>query len=137
MAGFLTPFKRRPNQFKYTPRFYDPKKEERDLRRAELRGSRPESAADGEYVAGEYLRRQREARETRRGKSKRGGGKSMWFMVMGIAIVFLLSYMLIPRLVGAFIQGGTTTEKRTEADEYKEFDPYAPIRIVPNDYKGE
>ncbi len=135
MKGF-TPFKRRPNQFKYTPRFYDPKKEERDLRRAELCGSRPESEEDGEYVAGEYLRRQREARSKRRG-GKSGGGNSLWFMIIGVALVFLLVYMIMPRLVGAFVSGGEDAEKRTPANEYEEFDPYAPIRIVPNDYKGE
>ncbi|MFI3281824.1 MAG: hypothetical protein R3Y44_07640 [Rikenellaceae bacterium] len=135
MAGFLTPFKRRPNQFNYTPRFYDPKKEERDRRRAELRGARPEGH-EGEYVVGEYIQRQREARAERRGR-RSGGPKSMWFMIVGVVIVFLLAYMLIPRLVGAFVQGGTQTEMVKPVDEFDEFDPYAPIRIVPNDYKGD
>ncbi|MFR9523958.1 MAG: hypothetical protein SNH94_05240 [Rikenellaceae bacterium] len=134
MKGF-TPFKRRPNEFKYTPRFYDPQKEERDRRRAELRGSRPEGE-EGEYVAGEYIRRQREAREARR-QGKNGAQKSMWFMIIGVVLVFLLSYMLIPRIVGAFMQGGTQADKVRVVDEYKDFDPYAPIRIVPNDYQGE
>ncbi|MFI3286299.1 MAG: hypothetical protein R3Y08_06565 [Rikenellaceae bacterium] len=136
MKGF-GPYKRRANEFKYNPRFYDPKKEELDRRRAELRGSRPAGAdPNEEYVAGEYLRRQREARTLRR-SSKGGGKKSMWFMVMGVALIFLLAYILVPRLVGAFMLGGTETEKVKPADEYEEFDPYAPIRIVPNDYEGE
>ncbi len=134
MKGF-TPFKRRPNEFKYTPRFYDPQKEERDRRRAELRGSRPEGE-EGEYVVGEYIRRQREAREVRR-RGKNGTQRSMWFMIIGVVLVFLLSYMLIPRIVGAFMQGGTQADKVRAVDEYKDFDPYAPIRIVPNDYQGE
>ncbi len=133
MNGF-TPFKRKPNQFKYIPRFYDPQKEERDLRRAELRGSRPESGDDDEYVAGEYIRRQREAREIRR-QRKGGRGRSMWFMVMGAVVVFLLAYMILPRLVGAFAE--SDPDRYKPIDEYKEFDPSTPIRIVPNDYNGE
>lgn len=136
MKGF-TPFKRRANQFHYIPRFYDPQKEEREKRRAELRGSRPESEGDGEYVPGEYLRRQREARNSRSTRKKSGGSRSTWFMVMGAALIFLLGYMLLPRLLDAFMLGGAQTEQVTPADEYKEFDPYAPIRIVPNDYQGE
>ncbi len=134
MIGFK-PFKRHANQFKYTPRFYDPEKEAREARRAELRGSRPQGDAEGEYVVGEYLRRQREARENRRGSKRGRKQRSTWFTVMGIALVFLLGYMLLPRLIGAFASGGKTIEVVKPADEYKEFDPYAPIRIVPNDYK--
>ena len=37
MLGF-TPFKRHPNKFNYIPRYYDPEKEAREQRRAELRG---------------------------------------------------------------------------------------------------
>ena len=48
MLGF-TPFKRHPNKFNYTPRYYDPEKEAREQRRAELRGER---AGDGEYEPG-------------------------------------------------------------------------------------
>jgi len=36
MSGF-TPFKKHANKFNYLPRYYDPEKEERDRRRAELR----------------------------------------------------------------------------------------------------
>ncbi len=131
MNGFK-PVKRKPNQFKYTPRFYDPQKEERDLRRAELRGSRPEGADDGDYVAGEYLLRQREARQSRR-ERKRSSGKSLWVMIMAVAVIFLLAYMIMPRLVAAFVG----SEPRVDTNVYEEFDPYAPIRIVPNDYNGE
>ncbi len=135
MKGF-TPFKRRPNQFNYTPRFYDPQKEERDRRRAELRGSRPEGEEEGDYVAGEYIRRQREARVSRREKRSKKGG-SVSFLVIGAVVVFLVAYMLLPRIIGAFMQGGTNAEQVKEVDEFEEFNPYAPIRIVPNDYNGE
>ena len=43
MLGF-TPFKRHPNKFNYIPRYYDPEKEAREQRRAELRGERAEDA---------------------------------------------------------------------------------------------
>ena len=39
MLGF-TPFKRHANKFNYIPRYYDPEKEAREQRRAELRGER-------------------------------------------------------------------------------------------------
>ena len=42
MSGF-TPFKKHANKFNYLPRYYDPEKEERDRRRAELRGERAEA----------------------------------------------------------------------------------------------
>ncbi len=134
MNGFK-PYKRRANEFKFIPRFYDPQKEERDRRRAELRGSRPEGATEGDYVPGEYIRRQRDARAERsRGKRQKGSSMSM---IMIFAVVVLVGYMLLPRIIAAFVSAGTTTEKVKPVDEYKEFDPYAPIRIVPNDYKGE
>ncbi len=134
MKGF-GPYKRNAKEFSYTPRFFDPQKEERDRRRAELRGSRPEGD-DSEYVVGDRIRRQREARSSVR-ESKRKSKSTLWIMVMGIAMLFLLSSILLPRLIGVFMMGSSTTEQITPADEYKEFDPYAPIRIVPNDYKGE
>ena len=63
MLGF-TPFKRHPNKFNYIPRYYDPEKEAREQRRAELRGERAEDA-DREYQPGQYIRTQREARDAR------------------------------------------------------------------------
>ena len=39
MLGF-TPFKKHANKFNYIPRYYDPEKEAREQRRAELRGER-------------------------------------------------------------------------------------------------
>ena len=38
--GFFSPHKRHANKFNYIPRYYDPAKEEREMRRAELRGER-------------------------------------------------------------------------------------------------
>ena len=39
MLGF-SPFKKHANKFNYTPRYYDPEKEAREQRRAELYGRR-------------------------------------------------------------------------------------------------
>ena len=56
MLGF-TPFKKHANKFNYIPRYYDPEKEAREQRRAELRGERAEDAG-GEYRPGQYIRTQ-------------------------------------------------------------------------------
>ena len=66
MLGF-TPFKRHANKFNYIPRYYDPEKEAREQRRAELRGERAEDG-DREYRPGQYIRTQRDARAARRSK---------------------------------------------------------------------
>ena len=39
MLGF-SPFKKHANKFNYIPRYYDPEKEAREARRAELHGER-------------------------------------------------------------------------------------------------
>ena len=62
--GFFSPHKRHANKFNYIPRYYDPAKEERELRRAELRGERMDD--EGEYKPGKYIQAKREARELRR-----------------------------------------------------------------------
>ena len=54
------------------PRSYDPEKEAREQRRAGLRGERAEDAGR-EYVPGQYIRTQRDARAARRaGTEERG-----------------------------------------------------------------
>ena len=71
MLGF-TPFKRHPNKFNYIPRYYDPEKEAREQRRAELRGERAEDAGR-EYKPGQNIRTQRDARAARRADEDRAG----------------------------------------------------------------
>ena len=71
MLGF-TPFKKHANKFNYIPRYYDPEKEAREQRRAELRGERAEDAG-GEYRPGQYIRTQRDARAARRSKEEKTG----------------------------------------------------------------
>ncbi|WP_348716026.1 hypothetical protein [uncultured Alistipes sp.] len=134
MLGF-TPFKKHANPFQYTPRYYDPQKEAREQRRAELSGRRLEDA-DKEYVPGQYIRTQREARAARRAREAREGQMRMWKMVVGIALVLLFLGILYPRLADVFLR--VRQQPATVAvDEYDGFDPYAPITIVPNDYQAE
>lgn len=135
--GFFSPYKRHANQFSYTPRYYDPEKEAREQRRAELRGERSDDT--GEYTPGKYIRTQREAREQSRAKRKSNGlGGSTRFisLVVVMLLVFMFVYVLVPR-IGAIFDMATTApaavEKATD-----DFDPYAPLIIVPNDYvEGE
>ncbi|MBE6213813.1 MAG: hypothetical protein E7131_03940 [Rikenellaceae bacterium] len=135
--GFFSPYKRHANQFSYTPRYYDPEKEAREQRRAELRGERSDDT--GEYTPGKYIRTQSEARQQSRAKRKSnvlGGSTRIISLVVVMLLVFLFVYVLVPR-VGAIFEMATTApapvEKATD-----DFDPYAPLIIVPNDYvEGE
>ena len=94
MLGF-TPFKRHANKFNYIPRYYDPEKEAREQRRAELRGERAEDG-DREYRPGQYIRTQRDARAARRSKEDDKGRMRIWKMVGAAVIVLLFIYILYP-----------------------------------------
>ena len=133
--GLFTPVKKHANKFLYIPRYYDPEKERREQRRRELYGT--SSQDDGEYVPGQYIRTQREARRAAKGYDGKRGGKmpSMMLLAM-LAVLLLVGYMLVPRLVESFNSARTTPEERQQ-QEYEEFNPYTPITIVPNDYKEE
>ena len=133
--GLFTPVKKHANKFRYIPRYYDPEKERREQRRRELHGT--SSELDGaEYQPGQYIRTQREARRAAKsGNEGRRKTPSMMFMVL-LAVVVVIIYMLYPRIVDAFTTARTTPEKQAE-QEFEEFNPYAPITIVPNDYKEE
>lgn len=133
--GLFSPFKSRANEFKYEPRYYDPKKEQREQRRRELRS---ESSADAgrEYQPGQYIRTQSEARRERfaqRYSKKRG--TSTIVLVLGILLALVVAYMLAPRLASVMTEA--STPRTRDYVEEEGFDPYAPIRIVPNDYNGE
>ena len=141
--GFFSPHKRHANQFNYTPRYYDPAKEERELRRAELRGERrPDEKRGEEYEPGQYIRAKREAREARLVKEKQQSRSdkrmNMWVMGAGLVLIAIFIYALVPRIAAIFemakSDSSTVLEER-QMQEYKEFNPYAPIVIVPNDYQ--
>ncbi len=129
--SWFSPYKKRPNKFTYVPRYYDPEKEARELRRAELRGERSDDAMP--YEPGKYIRTQREAREQRRASRDDGQGR-MAKLILLVAVVMLAAYIFIPQLVGFFSQ---VSKPRTAqpVEQYDDFDPSAPITIVPNDYQ--
>ena len=140
--GFFSPHKRHANQFNYTPRYYDPAKEERELRRAELRGERRQNEKKSEeYEPGQYIRAKREAREARLVKEKQQSRSdkrmNMWVMGAGLILVAIFIYALVPRIAAIFEMAKTdssTVLEERQMQEYKEFNPYTPIVIVPNDY---
>ncbi len=139
MAGF-TPFKRHANKFKYTPRYYDPVKEELEQRRMELRGVRRDDLtkeSEQSYTPGEYIRNKRIAREQRRRESMQGDRRRVWIMVAVVAMVFLVGTMIYPKLLAAFDLSTKQSEEQQTIQEYEEFNPYRPIKVVPNDYKEE
>ncbi|MEG1622772.1 MAG: hypothetical protein RR330_05305 [Alistipes sp.] len=137
MLGF-TPFKRHANAFKYHPRYYDPAKEAREERRAELHGERSDD--DREYTPGQYLRTQHAARARRFEEESKYGRRKMWSMAIGLVLILLFVALLFPRLVAVFQLANRTPQAQVQTQQEAEieaFDPYAPIRIVPNDYKEE
>ena len=133
MLGF-TPFKRHPNKFNYIPRYYDPEKEAREQRRAEMRGERAEEA-DREFKPGQSIRTQREARDARRSNEEERGRIRVLKMAAGAVLVLLFIYLLYPKLADVFLRARTAPATETQQVGEEEFNPYAPIRVVPNDYE--
>ena len=141
--GFFSPHKRHANKFNYTPRYYDPAKEERERRRAELRGERRDVENSGEYEPGKYIRAKREAREARLAQEKKQKNSdkrmNMWVMGAGLILLAIFIYALVPRIAAIFEMANSDSSTKAleerQMQEYKEFNPYAPIVIVPNDYQ--
>ena len=132
--GLFTPVKKHANKFRYIPRYYDPEKERREQRRRELYGT--SSQDNGEYVPGQYIRTQRDARRAAQSSNKGGRKMPSMMILMLFALLIIVVYMLYPRIVDAFTTARTTPEERMQ-QEIEEFNPYTPITIVPNDYKEE
>ena len=148
--GLFTPVKKHPNRFNYIPRYYDPVKEAREQRRRELRGERGDdidtAVAQGEYKPGDYLRRRKAMRIERKsseGAERNGKRNPIITFALVAVFVLLLANLLVPRIVKLMTtsstqvtttESGSTTQGTPKAEE-KEFDPYAPIVIVPNDYQ--
>lgn len=150
MLGF-TPFKRHPNKFNYIPRYYDPEKEAREERRAELRGERVGGDAR-EYRPGQYIRTQREARAARKERQETHGRNRIWVMMAGAVLVLLFIYLLYPRLADLFLRmsgaapAPATVEQTLPAQPRSGTDQEGisdvewqemPITVVPNDYQEE
>ena len=111
------------------------------MRRAELRGER--MAERGEYEPGQYIKAKREAREFRRMKEQKERNSDkrnkMITMGLGLILIAIFIYVLVPRIGAIFematSQSASSQQVERQLNEYKEFDPYAPIVIVPNDYQ--
>ena len=86
MLGF-SPYKKHANKFNYIPRYYDPEKEAREQRRAELRGERSDD--NSEYRPGKYIRTQREAREARRAGEAGNGHMRLLKMAVIAALIIV------------------------------------------------
>lgn len=133
--GLFTPYKKSANKFNYIPRFYDPVKEAREQRRRELRGESVETD-NAEYTPGMYLRTQRDARAERRNRTSNNGSKGSGIVVAAmVALLVLFVYMLYPRVVDLISMSGQ--QRMRQQPVMEEFDPYAPIVVVPNDYQEE
>lgn len=149
--GLFSPVKKHPNRFNYIPRYYDPAKEAREQRRRELRGERgddiDDAVAEGNYKPGDYLRRRKSMRLERKGaeSAERDGRRNPIMTLALVAVVVLLvAYLIVPRVV-ALMNGAKSAQQATEQGvvapgtsteaEEAEFNPYAPIVIVPNDYQ--
>lgn len=129
--GWFTPYKKRANSFNYIPRYFDPQKEAREQRRAELTGRRLDD--NEEYVPGKYIRTQREARAARKEQQgDQGRAKLLRMVMLLVAILFLLG-VLVPGLTSLFTQAKRAPQ--SVESYYGDFDPSAPITIVPNDYQ--
>ena len=142
--GLFSPYKRHANRFNYIPRFFDPEKERREQRRAELRGERSDD--EGEYMPGKYIRTQREARDARRASEKQNPNRPIWKMMIGAALILMFISIVYPRVAEAFRMAKRTvaTEQvATERAPKSELDQSGisdvewqvqPITVVPNDY---
>lgn len=132
--GFFTPYKKHANRFNYVPRYYNPDKEAREQRRAELRGERSEDAGQ-EYQPGQYIRTQRDARAAHRRASDDRGRTRVLKMVAAAVLLLLFIYLLYPRLADAVMRARQDAAAPAAGEQFEEFNPYAPIVVVPNDYQ--
>ncbi|MCI5718618.1 MAG: hypothetical protein MR292_09590 [Alistipes sp.] len=131
--SFFSPYKRHANKFNYKPRYYDPDREERERRRAELRGERLDDTE--EYTPGKYIRTRQAAREARRAESGEGTSRMrMWVLGMGVMLLALFIYLILPRLMAVF-EMAQEPASGPRQESVEEFNPYAPIVVVPNDYE--
>ena len=100
--SIFRPHKTKPRQFNYIPRYYDPVKEERNLRRKQLHGTSPESDGE-EYVPGKYVRTQREAREVSRGERSDEGMSKIRGLVVVTVVIALGVMWLLPHIMNFVI----------------------------------
>ncbi len=91
MAGFIG-FGRKPRQFEYKPRYWDPEAEERETRRRMILG---DDYAEGEYRPGMYIRERRllrmqEQERDRAQRQKRNSIRTVLFLAGAVAVLYLM-----------------------------------------------
>ena len=91
MAGFIG-FGRKPRQFEYKPRYWDPEAEERETRRRMILG---DDYAEGEYRPGMYIRERRllrmqEQERDRAQRQKRNSIRTALFLAGAVAVLYLM-----------------------------------------------
>ncbi len=103
------------------------------MRRAEMRGERlDEQRSDEEYRPGQYIRTSRNARSQRRAESKSDGRSRMWISIVILLVIFYMGSLFYGKVMQMLDLAEPTQSSNIVEEE--EFDPYAPITIVPNDY---
>ena len=100
--SIFRPHKTKPRQFNYIPRYYDPVKEERNLRRKQLHGTSTESDNE-EYVPGKYVRTQREAREIAREERGSEGLSKIRGLIVVTVVITLGVMWLMPHIMNFVI----------------------------------
>ena len=83
----------------------------------------------------QYIRTQREARDARRSNEEERGRIRVLKMAAGAVLVLLFIYLLYPKLADVFLRARTAPATETQQVGEEEFNHYAPIRVVPNDYE--
>ena len=58
-------------------------------------------------------------------------------MAAAAVLVLLFIYLLYPKLADVFLRAGSPAVPVRTEQAAEEFDPYAPITVVPNDYQEE
>ena len=97
------------------------------------------TVSDNPYTPGKYVRTVRQARAERKEQQKNNSKTPRAVFFFGIAIVIIVAYMLVPRIVNMIAMAGKKSNPMVEQAEMENevFNPYAPIIIVPNDYNTE
>ena len=95
--SIFRPHKTKPRQFNYIPRYYDPVKEERNLRRTSTESD------NEEYVPGKYVRTQREAREVAREDRGNEGMTKIRSLVIVTVVIALGVMWLLPHIMNFVI----------------------------------
>lgn len=95
----LSAFKRnKPRQFNYEPRYFDPKKEEREARQRALGIIEPENAEDDKYIPGSYIKSKRVRRMLAidEDKDKKNSLKvGLIRFIIAMVLLLLLAYFII------------------------------------------